>query len=311
MDTQHLNSPSDAPSPSPRGITHINTRHTTRFTVVGNHLAQHRQLSLTAIGLAVHLQSLPSGTRADIKTLAARFPEGEVRIAAALRELEAHGYLERRRERLPSGRIVTHTVSYNQPVPRTAAPPAPEPEPGGGAPEAPPAPGDVPPPPPAPTAPDPAPALEPESASPVPPPAPLPLPGPDAPDPERLRAATALLARLHHHDHRLLLSERVVERLAPAVAAWLERGASPDAVRHALTANLPREPLRHPAALLAHRLTELLPPRPPEAPAASGAPAAPLPLHTCEGCERAFRTPRPGTYCRDCRHAGLGVGAAA
>lgn len=37
----------------------------------------------------------------DIKTPAARFPEGETRIAAALRELEAHGYLSRTKERLP------------------------------------------------------------------------------------------------------------------------------------------------------------------------------------------------------------------
>lgn len=93
------------PAPDrPGGLPHDNTRHTTRFTVIGNHLAQHSQLSLLAIGLAVHLQSLPKGVRVDIKTLAARFPEGATRIAAALRELEAHGYLRRTRERVPDGR---------------------------------------------------------------------------------------------------------------------------------------------------------------------------------------------------------------
>ena len=61
--------------------------------MIGNHLAQHPDLSGLAIGLAVHIQSLPSGTKVDIKTLAARFPEGTTRIAAALRELETHGYL--------------------------------------------------------------------------------------------------------------------------------------------------------------------------------------------------------------------------
>ncbi|MGY0485943.1 hypothetical protein [Streptomyces sp. WG-D5] len=85
------------------------------FTVVGHHLAQHADLSLTAIGLATHIQSLPDGSRVTIKDFAARFPEGEVRIAAALRELETHGYLERIKERLPSGRIVTRTISYNKP----------------------------------------------------------------------------------------------------------------------------------------------------------------------------------------------------
>jgi hypothetical protein len=97
------------------GIVHDNSRHTTRFTVIGNHLAQHPELSGLAIGLGVHIQSLPTGARADIKTLAARFPEGPTRIAAALRELETHGHLHRTRERTESGRIVTRTVSCNQP----------------------------------------------------------------------------------------------------------------------------------------------------------------------------------------------------
>lgn len=76
----------------PSGLAHENTRHTTRFTVIGNHLTQHPELSLLAIGIGCHIQSLPTGARADIKTLAARFPEGATRIAAALRELETHGY---------------------------------------------------------------------------------------------------------------------------------------------------------------------------------------------------------------------------
>ncbi|OUC75303.1 helix-turn-helix domain-containing protein, partial [Streptomyces swartbergensis] len=126
MDTQNPNVPSHAHAPvtgkkhpnrrHPRtGLVHDNARHTTRFTVIGNHLAQHPELSLLAIGLSVHIQSLPSGARVDIKSLAARFPEGTTRIAAALRELEAHGYLRRERERVPGGRIVTRTISCNQP----------------------------------------------------------------------------------------------------------------------------------------------------------------------------------------------------
>ncbi|WP_436842114.1 hypothetical protein [Streptomyces virginiae] len=38
------------------GVIHDNSRHTSRFTVIGNHLAQHAELSLLAIGLAVHIQ---------------------------------------------------------------------------------------------------------------------------------------------------------------------------------------------------------------------------------------------------------------
>ena len=83
------------------GLHHVTERHPDRYTVVGNHLSQHHELSLTAIGLAVHIQSLPAGSTVGVKALARRFPEGEMRIAAALRELEAHGYLTRVKERLP------------------------------------------------------------------------------------------------------------------------------------------------------------------------------------------------------------------
>ncbi len=178
--------PSRPPTAAPRsGVVHVTVRHTERFTVVGNHLAQHGELSLTAIGLAVHIQSLPQGARVDIRTLAARFPEGETRIAAALRELEAHGYLERTRVRLPDGRVVTRTVSYNHPTARASTPrPAPEPAPA------------------RPAAPTPLPTPTP---APVPPPPPPPLPSPEpSPLPEprttgnpvRERAATALLVEL-------------------------------------------------------------------------------------------------------------------
>ncbi|MFF4243983.1 hypothetical protein ACFYY2_05870 [Streptomyces sp. NPDC001822] len=121
MDTQQVSAPPCAPSPVSGGLTpsagvvHVTVRHTAAFTVIGNHLSQHRALSLLAIGLAVHIQSLPAGARIGIKRLAERFPESEVRIAAALRELEATGYLRRSRERLPNGRICTRTVSYSQP----------------------------------------------------------------------------------------------------------------------------------------------------------------------------------------------------
>ncbi|MGW3914311.1 helix-turn-helix domain-containing protein [Streptomyces sp. NPDC005070] len=322
MDSQNFSAPPCAQPRIPRGVTHINVRHTARYTVVGNHLAQHRGLTLTAIGLAVHIQSLPAGAPVDIKSLAARLPEGETRIAAALRELEAYGYLSRRRERLSSGRVVTHTVSYNQPQGMTvpaSRPRAPEPDPAPGRPPKPEPEPTAPTAPPAGLAPAPAPVPgpAPESApAPVPPPptghAPAPtavstpaappvprcpLPTPDTHDPGRHRTATALLASLRRQDPRLLLSERDVHRLAPAVSAWLERGVAPEAVRAALTTGLPREPLRHPAAVLSHRLTESLPPPTPAAPATT----RPHPLQNCDGCDRAFRAPAPGR-CLHCRH---------
>ncbi|MEU4106364.1 helix-turn-helix domain-containing protein [Streptomyces tanashiensis] len=271
MDIQHLSAPV-----SGAGVIHANVTHATHFTVVGNHLTQHEHLSLTAIGLAAHIQSLPAGSRIGVKCLAARFPEGEIRVAAALRELEAHGYLSRTRERLPSGRIVTRTVSYNNPG--ATEPPEPDGDP------------------------------DPDRA-----------PGPDrAPDPDRApgavpnpgqesgpvrgenpalpqNPATRLLLGLRRHDARFLLSERDIRHLAPAVDTWFARGASPDAVRRTLLADLP-ENLKHPAGILSHRLKNLLPPPLPTVIPVQGPP----PIQTCVTCEEvAFRAWEPGR-CPDC-----------
>ncbi|MGW1184718.1 helix-turn-helix domain-containing protein [Streptomyces drozdowiczii] len=98
------------------GVIHVNSRHTSGFTVIGNHLAQHSGLSLLAIGLAVHIQSLPECAKVGVKALTARFPESEMRIAAALRELEAAGYLRRIRVRRRVGRVRTRTESHNRRV---------------------------------------------------------------------------------------------------------------------------------------------------------------------------------------------------
>jgi DNA-binding MarR family transcriptional regulator len=308
---------------STSGVLKVNEFQQPGFTIVGDHLAQHRELSLTAIGLGAHIQSLPEGSPVDIRTLAEKFPEGRQRIATALRELEAHGYLERRRERTENGKIVSLTISYNNPeatrarLAREAAAthasgqrnegePAPEePEPAryirpqqtpspraetAPAPVPTPVPGPAPAPALASPAPTPTAAVPPRPAGPrrVPPP----LPEPRTPDPERRRVAADLLADLRRDAPCLLLAEREVRRLAPAVAAWLERGAAPDAVRRTLTANLPSD-LRHPAAFLAYRLTELLPPPLPVTPVSVAA-LRPDPLQNCDTCDRAYRAPEPG-----------------
>ncbi|MFE3518861.1 helix-turn-helix domain-containing protein [Streptomyces sp. NPDC059166] len=359
MDTQQVNARPRAESrkaPENRptsGVIHDNTRHSAAFTVVGNHLCQHRALSLLAIGLAVHIQSLPTGARIGIKHLAARFPESEVRIAAALRELEATGYLRRSRTRLPDGRVVTRTVSCNQPgtpavsgrprhtrreaaatapatsAPETLAPPAAPPS-LQGAPAAPPwfpaqpsaptpmvEPPQAPPPAPAPVpipstpAHVPAPAASvhvPAPAAPVRVPTPTariapppPLPRPLADDADRDRLAKALLGDLRRVSPQLTLTEEGIASLAPGVATWLERDAHPDAIRQALTSDLP-VPVKHPAKLLRHRITALLPPPLPGA--QDLVPTRParivIPLQNCDRCDRAFRSRRPG-HCRDCR----------
>ncbi|MCX4959803.1 helix-turn-helix domain-containing protein [Streptomyces virginiae] len=255
------------------GVIHDNARHTTRFTVIGNHLAQHAELSLLAIGLAVHIQSLPGGSLIDIRTLAARFPEGKIRIAAALRELEAHGYLRRTCERTSSGRVVTRTVSCNQPG-RSGATDGPEPKPK---------------------------PKRPARREGEPPRRALPaVPQPAYPAPDLLGTAFEVLAGLRRGDPRLLLSAAEVEHLTPGVAAWLERDLPPSAVHHALTADLPSEPLHRPAALLAHRLAAQLPPVPPFRVREAPSDAVRHPLRNCDNCDRAFRGPEPGT-CGGCR----------
>ncbi|MEU4653063.1 helix-turn-helix domain-containing protein [Streptomyces sp. NPDC023723] len=277
MDTENLSVPPCAPSDvaddyPPAGVIHDNVRHTTRFTVVGNHLAQHSELSGLAIGVAVHIQSLPTGTPSDIKSVARRLREGTTRVAAAMRELEAHGYLRRERTRSPDGRILTRTVSCNQPgatrQPRSPHAPKPRRE---------------------------ATAAPRKRALPA-------VPKPSCPAPALIAQAIDVLAGLRRHDSRLLLSEDDAAHLAPGVAAWLERDVSPAAVRQALTTGLPLEDLRRPAALLAHRLTDRLPPAPPfRAPAAP--PPPPLELRNCDGCDRGFRAPQGVSHCRDCRTA--------
>ncbi|MGW4037453.1 hypothetical protein ACWEIM_14360 [Streptomyces sp. NPDC004778] len=331
MDTQQVSAPPRAPS---AGVVHINIRLTDGYTIISNRLSQHRGLSLLAIGLGTHIQSLPDGWRVGVKALAAIFPESEARIAAALRELEQHGFLRRIRERVGGGKLATRTESYNHPEAavrgrgrelmreRVAAPlavpaaepatasepvrvPAPESEPVRVLePEPEPEPVRV-------AVPEPVPVSAPVDPVPGPrlvptPTAPRksrpPLPAPQHPTEALCAAAADLLAGLRRTAPAFLLSEEDVRGLVPGVAAWLERGARPDAVRAAITED-PPVPLRHPAKLLRHRLAALLPP-----PLPAAVPV--VPLQNCDDCDRAFRSSVPGC-CRECRDARAGAGGAA
>jgi hypothetical protein len=306
-------------NPTRSGVTHIREYQPDRFTIIGNHLAQHRELSLTAIGLGTHILSLPQGASADIRTLAERFPEGRDRIAFALRELEAHGYIERVRERVDGGRVVTRTYAYNAPALTrhrraaagagdgagfTAARPTRPVPVGQGDPARPSADVTSAPPgvavAPVPAGVDNAPGAE--DRAPTPPESAEPEPSGG----EHHDKAVALLVGLRRTDDRFTLSRRDVRRLTPAVIAWFDNGASATAVHHAMTADVPAL-VEHPAGFLAYRLRELLPPPLPPSPAvsASGVPEAQpspsYPMVDCAGgCNRAFRQPE-GTWCRDCR----------
>ncbi|WP_411093268.1 helix-turn-helix domain-containing protein [Streptomyces sp. 049-1] len=300
------------------GVIHVRTYQSGQYVVIGNHLAQHRQLSLTAIGLATHILSLPEGALVDIRSLAERFPEGRERIGSGLRELEEHGYLERVRERSEAGRLVTRTYAHHTPeravspvvrrrvvaVVREGGDAAPAPRSPEGARE------------PSPegdqareSTPTPTRCGEPVNATVRPAVAPE-TPGSEATaGPSVSRGsrhhdkAVALLTGLRRTDDRLTLSSRDVHTLTPSVVRWFERGATVDVVHRVLTFDLPRE-MRRAAGVLAYRLGELLPPPLPTVPTPSQRPVAgasrPEPFQTCDGCERAFRSAHPGR-CRDCR----------
>ncbi|MFI9563357.1 helix-turn-helix domain-containing protein [Streptomyces rishiriensis] len=300
------------------GVTHVRAYQSSHYTIIGNHLAQHRALSLVAIGLAVHILSLPQGAPVDIRSLADRFPEGRDRIAFGLRELEAHGYLERVRERTDGGRFVTRTYAHNAPaLTRRRAEAAEVRE-------------------------EPAvPAVTVASITPVVSVAPAvpvttvdavgveaagdpvaeeaPSPPSDVSEREPFMSghrdkAFALLAGLRRIDDRFTLSRKDVESLTPAVVGWFDDGASRAAVIHAMTADVPVL-LKSPAGFLAHRLREGLPPPlsalPPYADlpgdpptAAASIPPNPWsdPWTDCEGgCTRVFRESAPVKCCRDCR----------
>lgn len=259
------------------GVIHVRTRLTAEFTVLANALAQRRGSAVT-IGVAAYILSLPDGAPVSITALCAHFTEGEILISRALRELEAAGYLERRRERGPDGQVRTRTFFHD--VPRGHGHPTPPPD----RPLRPRKPA-------APPTPTPSPPLTAGQATPEP----EVSPRLDDADPQ----AVVILASLRIVDRRLILSRREVAELAPSVAAWLARGLGPEEITGLLTAGLPAHFRARPARVLAHRLREVpLPPPPAQSPPPAG--PAVLPWQTCDGCERALRASEP-TSCRDCR----------
>ncbi|MEU3889465.1 hypothetical protein [Streptomyces sp. NPDC029041] len=261
------------------GVIHVRTRLTADFTVISNALAQRRGSAVT-IGVAAYISSLPDGFPVTIAALCGHFSEGEILISRALRELEAAGYLERRRERTPTGQVRTRTYFYDVP--------------GGHDPQG------TPPEPPKPRRPRPAVREAPRRDAVL-------VPGPGEPTSavpvlaDAAPEAVAVLTALRRVDPRLVLSAREAARLAPAVTEWLAAGVGPREITELLTVRLPDRFRARPASVLAFRLRETPLPVPPPAPLTPDV-ARPvvLPFQTCDGCERAFRAQEPG-HCRSCR----------
>ena len=96
------------------------------YTVMSNHHLRNGKLSLKAKGLLSMMLSLPEDWNYTTRGLAAICKEGVDAIGAALKELEARGYLVRRQLRDSRGRITDteYTIyeSPHPPLPDTASP---------------------------------------------------------------------------------------------------------------------------------------------------------------------------------------------
>ena len=75
------------------------------FTVMSNHHLRNGKLSLKAKGLLSLMLSLPEDWDYTTKGLACICKDGVDSIGSALKELEQHGYLTRRRIRFENGRL--------------------------------------------------------------------------------------------------------------------------------------------------------------------------------------------------------------
>ena len=86
------------------------------YTVMSNHHLRNANLSLKAKGLLSMMLSLPEDWNYTTRGLAKICKEGVDAIGAALRELEAAGYIVRHKLRDRQGRISdTEYVIYEQP----------------------------------------------------------------------------------------------------------------------------------------------------------------------------------------------------
>lgn len=86
------------------------------FTIIANDLLRNNRLSLRARGLLAMLLSYPDNWRTSAEQLAKVCVEGRDAIRSTLAELEAAGYILRRRvQAIDSGQWSTETVVFDTP----------------------------------------------------------------------------------------------------------------------------------------------------------------------------------------------------
>ena len=84
----------------------VRRRHAGNFTQIPNSLIRNEHLSLKALGVIVHLLSLPPGYRISLEGLCAARKEGETAMRTAIKQLESLNYMRIVRDRSASGRFI-------------------------------------------------------------------------------------------------------------------------------------------------------------------------------------------------------------
>jgi hypothetical protein len=90
-------------------------RRPNRYTVLDNKVIYDTRLSWRALGLLAYLLSKPDGWETDAQRLAALRKEGRDAVRSALNEIEAAGYLVRRRFQNERGQWITETLLNDEP----------------------------------------------------------------------------------------------------------------------------------------------------------------------------------------------------
>lgn len=95
----------------------IRAAHERDFTIITNAALRDTNLSLKAKGLLALMLSEHDGWNFTIKGLSTKCKEGVDAIAAIVKELEAQGYVVRRRERSTTGHFTAATYTiYEKPI---------------------------------------------------------------------------------------------------------------------------------------------------------------------------------------------------
>ena len=95
----------------------IRAAHERDFTIITNAALRDTNLSLKAKGLLALMLSEHDGWNFTIKGLSAKCKEGVDAVAAIVKELEAQGYVVRRRERSTTGHFTAATYTiYEKPI---------------------------------------------------------------------------------------------------------------------------------------------------------------------------------------------------